>query len=122
MGNTFRAIQPSTFNHLQAQIYVAELTSGSLAQLKDLRGLDGCGMFFLFIAGPRGAPGGGGAPPRGGGPGGGGGPPGGGGGGGIPPTGGGGGMPHGRGGGGRGPPGAPGGGGGPPGMEEKLAL
>lgn len=80
-----------------------KLTSLSLVQLKDLSGLDGCGMFFLFRLEDRrpgrgapklGMPGGGGGPPGGGG-GGGGAPPGGGGGGGMParPGGGGGALP-----------------------------
>ncbi len=91
-----------------APLIHATLTSDSLAQLKDLSGLDGWGMFFFFRDGPTGAPGGGGAAPKGGRPGGGGGPPGGGGGGGgiraLPGGGGGGGgiMPPGGGGGGGG--------------------
>lgn len=49
-------------------------TSGSLLQLKDLRGFDGRGMFFRFRADSSGAPGGaGGQKPKDGGGGGGGG-------------------------------------------------
>lgn len=108
---------------------VGPLTSASLDQLKDLRALDGCGIFFFFRDGPMGAPGGGGTPLRGGRPGG-GGPPGGGGGGGggggsimAPGRGGGGGAGPpklGNGGGGRGPPGGPGMRGGPPGTTACL--
>lgn len=114
----------SNFNkeqeYLEASCASALHTSANLDQLKDLRGLDGWGMFFFFSDDPRGAPGGGGIPPMGGSPGGGGGPPGGGGGGGgggiIPPGGGGGGgaIPA-KPGWGTGPPGGPGATGGPPG-------
>ena len=70
---------------MSAHIVPDILLSGSLDQLKDLRGFDDFGTFFfgsdVDIPGTGGAPGGGGGPPGGGG-GGGGAPPGGGGGGG----------------------------------------